>query len=92
MDRELRAWPPLHARLALVEGGVAAPVAARLERTGPVFWVMAATGDPPPGIQRAAAPARFVVRPGLWPGRAAVFSVAGCHGYRLDRGGARRAA
>src|SRR5436190_5812898 len=64
VDRELRAWPPLHARLALVERDSAAPVAARLERTGPVFWVMAATGDPPPGIQRAAAPARFVVRPG----------------------------
>jgi uncharacterized protein (DUF58 family) len=92
VDRELRAWPPLHARLALVESGGPAPTAARLERTGPVFWVMAATGDPPPGVQRAAAPARFVVRPGEWPGHAAEFAVAGCHGYRLDRGRARRAA
>src|SRR5207253_4924794 len=32
VDRELRAWPSLHARLALVEAGGPAPTAARLER------------------------------------------------------------
>jgi uncharacterized protein (DUF58 family) len=92
VDRELRSWPSLHARLALIEADSAAPFAARLERTGPVFWVTASTGDPSPGIKRAAARARFLVRPGEWNGRAAAFTVAGCTGYRLDRGGARRAA
>lgn len=92
IDRELRAWPLLHARLALIEAGGPPPAAARLERTGPVFWVRAAAGEPPAGIQRAAAPARFLVRPGEWEGRAPVFTVAGCGGYRLDRRGARRAA
>ena len=92
VDRELRAWPALHARLALIEAGGPPPVAARVERTGPLFWVTAALDDPPPGILRAAAPARYLVRPGEWPGRAAAFTVAGCQGYRLDRRGVRRAA
>ena len=92
VDRELRSWPPLHARLALIEADSAAPAAARLERTGPVFWVTASTGDPPPGIKRAAAPARYLVRPGEWNGRVPAFTVAGCGGYRVDRAGARRAA
>ncbi|MFL5886143.1 MAG: DUF58 domain-containing protein [Thermoleophilaceae bacterium] len=92
IDKELRAWPALHARLALIGADSQPPAAGRLERTGPVFWVMAATGEPPAGVRRAAARARFVVRPGEWPGHAAAFSVAGCYGYRLDGARARRAA
>jgi uncharacterized protein (DUF58 family) len=92
IDRELRAWPALHARLALIDSDSPAPAAARLERTGALFWVMAAEGEPPAGIRRAAAPARFLVRPGEWQGHASTFSVAGCRGYRVDRARVRRAA
>jgi uncharacterized protein (DUF58 family) len=91
IDRELRGWPQLHARLALIEL-VGTPAVARLERMGPVFWVTPARGDAPVGLQRAAATARYLVRPGDWPGHTADFAVAGCGGYRLDRRPARRAA
>jgi uncharacterized protein (DUF58 family) len=92
IDRDLRAWPPLHARLALVEANARPPAAARLERAGPIFWVTPGGGEPPAGIQRAAASARWLVRPGEWPGHAASFTVAGCGGYRLDRRYATRSA
>jgi uncharacterized protein (DUF58 family) len=94
VDAELRSWPQLHVRLALVEPGAGAPFAGRLERLGAIMWVTAApAGSTPPGLARAAAAARYVVTPEAIPGRPAAFAVAGCHAYRLGaRTGRRRAA
>ena len=91
VDVGLVAWPALHARLALVEAGGAAPAVERLGR-GTVFWVTAsAASGPPRGLLRAAASARYLVVPGP-PSAAAVFEVAGCHGRRLARAATRTAA
>jgi uncharacterized protein (DUF58 family) len=84
IDPELRSWPQMHVRLALVEAGSAAPFAGRLERLGAILWVTAAPGgNTPPGLKRAAAGARYVVTPEVIAGRPAAFSVAGCHAYRV---------
>ena len=85
---DLAGWPPLHARLALVEPAAGVP-AARLEgRRGAVFWVTARHGLPR-GLERVHAE-RYLVTPGTHRGDAA-FKVAGCGGVALGRG-ARRAA
>ena len=84
VDAELRAWPPLHVKLALVDADPRPPSAGRVERTGSLFWVAAAPGVPA-GLQRlAAAGERWVVSPsGDAPPPAGGFSVAGCTGRRL---------
>ena len=95
VDAVLAAWPSLHARLALVAEGPAPPLPARFARAGAVFWVTgreAGAGDAsvPPALARATGAARVLVEPGpARPGPA--FTVAGCHGRRLDRGRARAA-
>jgi uncharacterized protein (DUF58 family) len=91
LDAELRAWPALHVRLALVEPDERAPSAGRVERTGAVIWVMAAPGGPPAGLARAGAAERWLVTPTDSPPRGAGFTVAGCAG-RLLGGAGRRAA
>ena len=92
VDPDLRAWPPLHARLALLEPEDGPPVAARVERAGAVFWVSAGASAPPAGLARAAAAVRYLVTPaGSAEGRAD-FTVAGCSVRRLSRRPARRAA
>ena len=89
---DLRAWPPLHARLATVAGGERVPSLSRLERSGAIFWVTGAAGGAmPSSLRRATAGARFLVTPGTRAGTAA-FSVAGCQGYRLAGAGRRAAA
>jgi uncharacterized protein (DUF58 family) len=90
LDPELGGWPPLHARLALIEAGAPMP-AVRLEsRRGGIFWVTAnASGRPPRALARVQA-ARYLVSPAPGEGRAA-FTVAGCTGVALGRS-ARRAA
>jgi uncharacterized protein (DUF58 family) len=93
VDPELRSWPSLHVRLALVQPGDTAPFAGRLERSGAILWVTAAPGgEPPPGIKRAAGGGRYVVTPIAQPGRPALFAVAGCHAYRVGARGRSRAA
>ena len=89
---DMRAWPALHTRLALVEATDAAPAVTRLERTGSIFWVTAGAAAPPAGLTRAAAAARYLVTPAGVDGRAPSFTVAGCAGYRLERPRARVAA
>ncbi len=89
---DLRAWAPLHARLALVEAEDGAPVAGRIERAGAVFWVAAGATGPPPGIARAAAALRYLVTPGTVPGQRPEFIVAGCGVHRLGRRRTGRAA
>lgn len=80
----LAAWPPLHARLALLAEGGRPAASGRLGRAGTVFWVTATAAGPPRALLRAGAAERYLVTPGLAPPGAA-FAVAGCHGRRLDR-------
>ena len=85
VDADLRAWPPLHARLALLEPEDGSPASARVERAGAVFWVVAAAAASPPGLSRAAAAVRYLVTPGAPADARVDFTVAGCSARRLDR-------
>ena len=89
--RDLRAWPALHVRLALVEADDGAPAASRLERGGAIFWVSARrSGLAPTALRRSGAGSRYLVAPGATAG--AGFSVAGCSARRIGSGPARAAA
>jgi uncharacterized protein (DUF58 family) len=90
LDGELRGWPALHARLALLEASEGPPRSRRLERSGAVFWVSAGGGSLPPGVKRGGG--AFFITPVPVSGRAAAFTVAGCAGYRLGSPRERRAA
>lgn len=88
LGADLGGWPPVHARLALVESG-ARLRAARLDgRRGAIFWV-SASETLPRALERVQAE-RYLVSPGGLRGRVA-FTVAGCRGVALGRA-ARRAA
>ncbi|HEX8742388.1 MAG TPA: DUF58 domain-containing protein [Thermoleophilaceae bacterium] len=89
VDPELRAWPALHVRLALVEPDPRAP-AGRVERAGAVYWVAACPGVPA-GLARAAARERWLVTPALDGAPAGGFGVAGCTGRRLGTAASRAA-
>lgn len=91
LDAELRAWPQLHVRMALVEADERPPNTGRIERTGAIFWVTAASGGPPAGLVRSAAGQRWLVAPADGASPQAAFTVAGCAGRRLG-GAGRRAA
>jgi uncharacterized protein (DUF58 family) len=92
LDGELRGWPALHARLALLEASEGAPRSRRLERSGAVFWVSAGGGSLPPGVKRSGGGSYFI-SPVPVSGRVPAFTVAGCSGYRLGgASGDRRAA
>ena len=81
VGRDLGAWPHAHARLAVVESGMAPrPVS----RAGAVFWVTAATARPA-GLDRVACSARYLVTPSPPPGARPSFKVAGCIGMPLER-------
>src|SRR3954447_20189355 len=88
IEPDLRSWPPLHTRLALIEADDSAPITARIERAGAVFWVAPGAQAPPRGIARAAAALRFLVTPSPLPGQRPEFTVAGCGVHRLGRRGA----
>jgi uncharacterized protein (DUF58 family) len=90
LDGQLRGWPALHARLALLEASEGAPRARRLERSGAVFWVSAGGSSLAPVIKRGGG--SFFISPVPVNGRAAAFTVAGCSGYRLGSPRERRAA
>jgi uncharacterized protein (DUF58 family) len=92
VDADLRSWPPLHARLALVEPEDGSPVAARVERAGAVFWVAAGASVPPSGLTRAAAAVRYLVSPAQVGEGRVEFTVSGCSVKRLNRRPARSAA
>ena len=92
VEPDLRSWPPLHARLALIQPEDGPPLAARVERAGAVFWVAAGVSAPPAGIARAAAAVRYLVTPAPLTGARTEFAVAGCVVQRLDRRGTRSAA
>jgi uncharacterized protein (DUF58 family) len=90
VDAELRAWPPLHIRLALVEEDPRPPGIGRVERAGSVFWVAASPGVPA-GLARAAARERWLVTPAGADAPAGAFTVAGCTGRRLGTAAGRAA-
>jgi uncharacterized protein (DUF58 family) len=90
LDGELRGWPALHARLALLEASEGPPRSRRLERSGPVFWVSAGGSSLPPGMKRGGG--SFFITPVPISGRAPAFTVAGCAGYRLRSPRERQAA
>jgi uncharacterized protein (DUF58 family) len=92
IEPDLRSWPALHARLALIEADDAAPVTARIERAGAVFWVAPGAQAPPQGIARAAAALRFLVTPSPLAGQRPEFTVAGCGVHRLGRRASKRVA
>jgi uncharacterized protein (DUF58 family) len=92
LGADLRAWPGLHVRLALVEPTAGAPLLGRAQRSGAVFWVSPSGAGRPPGLSRATAGASFLVTPSGGDGARAAFSVAGCRGYRLGRARGRVAA
>jgi uncharacterized protein (DUF58 family) len=89
LEPDLGGWAPVHARLALTEPGDALPAVRVQSRRGAIFWVTASAGAPPRPLDRMQGE-RYLVAPGLMPGRAA-FTVAGCRGVRLGQG-QRRAA
>jgi len=84
IESDLRGWPALHAQLAVLAPSNAQPVLSRVLRSGTVFWVTAHARPAVPAALRGSGGAvRFLVSPteGVPPG--AVFSVAGCAGWRL---------
>lgn len=86
---DLAGWPAAHVRLALVEGGSETPgpaLGGAGLRRGPLVYVAARPLERPPAAVRAAARGEsLLVVPGRLPGREALFSVAGCSGYRILR-------
>ena len=96
VDSDLAGWPSAHARLALIEGGLQtpAPWPSARGRRGTIFYVAAEAPRLPAGMVRGAHGGFVLVLPtGVAPGRRALprFEVAGCRGYVLVEGGARRA-
>jgi uncharacterized protein (DUF58 family) len=79
LDHRLRAWPALHARLAVVAAGVPTASPSRLARQGSVFWVTG--GDPARaiGLARSFGPGpHYVITARPASGRRTAFEVAGC--------------
>lgn len=79
LDPALRAWPNLHARLALVERSRRAPVVGRPGSI--VFWVSAAA-DAASAAARAGVAGGYLVTPGE-PRSSDAFGVAGCRARAL---------
>ena len=87
---ELRGWPAVHARLALV-GPAAAPPHLRISAaTSALFWVTA-RAEPPVALGRGHGADRFVVAPAGGSAERPYFLVAGCEGRRLVRSAPRAA-
>jgi uncharacterized protein (DUF58 family) len=81
----LRAWPEIHARLALVESGAPPPRMRRWPRGELVFWV---TARAQPQLPRSAGgpgiTEGFLVAPAAIRSGRSSFTVAGCNGQRLE--------
>jgi uncharacterized protein (DUF58 family) len=90
IDPTLSGWPHLHARLAVVPEGGRPLLAGLTGRRGDVIYISARIRSTPPAGLGTAAGARLLVVPRGLAGRRAVFSVAGCHGYALERSRASR--
>jgi uncharacterized protein (DUF58 family) len=89
IDPDLRAWPAVHVRLAVAEGGPAArpPSLAQGARLGRIFYVAAQPlARIPPALGQAGPLAPALVLPeGVTPATRGepAFEVAGCRGYLL---------
>jgi len=83
VEGDLRVWPGLHARLALLEPAEEPPGTGRLRRGGAIFWVVPGAAEAPVGLRRAMAGTRYLVSAVPLENTASVFTVAGCSGYRL---------
>jgi uncharacterized protein (DUF58 family) len=78
LDSQLRAWPQVHAHLAVVEAGGARPPFERCSRAETMFWVSAA--ERPPGWAGGHARSGWhLVTPYPLPRLDSEFTVAGCH-------------
>jgi uncharacterized protein (DUF58 family) len=85
MEPTLSGWPHLHARLAVVPETGRPLLAGLTGRRGDIIYVSARVRSTPPAGVGTAAGARMLVVPRGLAGRRASFSVAGCHGYALER-------
>jgi uncharacterized protein (DUF58 family) len=88
IDSGLRAWPGVHAHLALVEADRAVTRMRRWPRGELVFWVTARAEPALPWGRMPAAATGFLVTPAPVSGLRRAFTVAGCHGQRLEAGAA----
>jgi hypothetical protein len=86
IDRQLHAWPRVHAALAMVEAGGSPPAARHAAGAGVVFWVTASREPLAERLPKGGA--CYLVSAAPSAGAATLFTVAGCDGRRL---GARRA-
>jgi hypothetical protein len=96
LDQRLRAWPQLHARLAVVVAGVPTASPDRANRRGSVFWVTGGGPERALALARGFGPGPHYVVTARPPrsGRVA-FTVAGCSATLVGRAArprARRAA
>jgi len=83
IEPDMRAWPQIHARLALLTAGGRPPAALKTLRSGAVFWVTAQERPSLPAALRSGGTGkRYLVTPSLdeQPSRSAAFTVAGCEG------------
>ena len=83
---DMGAWPTVHVRLAVVEGGGPPAAAALGPRAGAVLWVTGADlRAAPRALERLPAGARYIVTPAPPPRVRPAFEVAGCTGCILER-------
>jgi uncharacterized protein (DUF58 family) len=89
IDPHLRAWPQVHARLAVVGAGGAPPAITPTGHSEVIFWVTGGAEAAPTAARRLHGRAGYLVTPFPVPGLESRFVVAGCHGHRM--GSARKA-
>jgi uncharacterized protein (DUF58 family) len=80
---ELRGWPAVHTRLAVVEAAASPPALAQTRRAGTVFWVTARDRPALPAAVRHASGRRFLVGPAVAGRGAPALTVSGCEGRRV---------
>jgi uncharacterized protein (DUF58 family) len=87
VEPDLLGWPPLHVRLALVDGRAGPALSAAQNRRGLVAFVSARPVDRAPAALGRTPGGALLVVPGELAGRRPVLEVAGCRGYVGARGG-----
>jgi uncharacterized protein (DUF58 family) len=86
LDQRLRAWPALHAHLAVVAAGVPTVSPGRVARRGSVFWVTGGAPSRAFALARSFGPGPHYVVTARTPGNGRVaFQVAGCSAVPLGR-------
>ena len=91
VDPHLKAWPQVHAHLAVVEAGGTGPTIERLSRAETLFWV-SATEAAPSWARGGGRAGWYLVTPFPLPGVGSAFTVAGCHAQRPASASRRAAA